>query len=195
MKCPYCGLEIQKTEKNVIKNEIQGLGTRSYYHIKCHELAKTTPKNEWPEKKKQAKDKAGEIQLWAEIIYDYLLRYQRISPDFMLIKRQLDSFVNGKYGYKYKGVYLSVKYFYEIRNKSNNEDKSNGGIGIVPYVYEEAKYYWEDKARKDDKLVNDIEKQINELKNKEIKRVPYAQKKKKTKKNLSLSDVLGMEDE
>ena len=45
MKCPYCGEEISKKD-TFIKNTIQGLGTRSYYHVKCHELAQTTPKND-----------------------------------------------------------------------------------------------------------------------------------------------------
>jgi hypothetical protein len=31
-------------------------------------------------------------------------------------------------------------YFYEI--KGNSIDKANGGIGIVPYVYEDAKKYF-----------------------------------------------------
>lgn len=193
MKCPYCGEEISKKD-TFIKNTIQGLGTRSYYHVKCHELAQTTPKNEWPNKIKQAEDKEGEIQLWAEIIYDYILKVQRITPNFVLIKKQLENYVSPKFGYKHKGVYLSVKYFYEVKRRLG-EDKSNGGIGIVPYVYDEAKDYWERKVVKDNNTIKEIEKQIKELSKKTIKKVPYGQKERKKKNEISLSSVLEMEDD
>ncbi len=47
-------------------------------------------------------------------------------------------------GLTFKGMNYSLIYFYEI--KKNSIDKANEGIGIVPYIYEEAaKYYNKDK--------------------------------------------------
>lgn len=40
----------------------------------------------------------------------------------------------------YKGIYLSLKYWYDV--KKNGIERSNGGIGIVPYIYKEASAYW-----------------------------------------------------
>ena len=45
--------------------------------------------------------------------------------------------------YTYSGIRRSLEYFYEI--KKNPIDKANGGIGIVPWIYEEAKRYYYNK--------------------------------------------------
>lgn len=43
--------------------------------------------------------------------------------------------------YSYSGILRTLKYFYEV--KHNSIDKSNDGIGIVPWVYNEAyRYYY-----------------------------------------------------
>lgn len=34
----------------------------------------------------------------------------------------------------------TLDYFYNIRG--NSVDKSNGGVGIIPWTYEEARKYW-----------------------------------------------------
>lgn len=39
-------------------------------------------------------------------------------------------------GYTYKGMAQALEYFYEI--KENSIEKSCGGIGIIPYIYQEA---------------------------------------------------------
>ena len=51
---------------------------------------------------------------------------------------------------------LALKYFYEV--KKNNTDKSNGSIGIIPWVYEEAINYYKTIASKQENLVKSIEK-------------------------------------
>ena len=39
-------------------------------------------------------------------------------------------------------MYKALKWFYEIDN--GNKDNANGGIGILPYIYEKAyKYYYD----------------------------------------------------
>ena len=45
-----------------------------------------------------------------------------------------------EYNFSYTGILKSLIYFFEI--KGNSIEKSNGGIGIVPFIYTEAyKYY------------------------------------------------------
>ena len=63
-----------------------------------------------------------------------------------------------KYGYTYKGMFFSVKYFFEI--KKNSWDKATGAIGIVPYVYQEATDYWVEREAKESGILAKIEKQI-----------------------------------
>lgn len=167
-KCPYCGEKVDKNSFDCIKNTIQGLNTRSYYHLKCHVLAQETPKDKWPFKIQKAEKKQSENDLYAELIYDYLLRERRILPDMRKIKSQMTNFT--KKGMKPKGMYLSIRFFYEVK-KTSQEDESNGGIGIVPYVYEEAGQYWLSQKQKQEDVLAAIDKQIEEKKNREVVRV------------------------
>lgn len=52
------------------------------------------------------------------------------------IKKYLQDYPN----YTYSGIRRTLQYFYEV--KKNPIEKSNGGIGIVPWVYEDAKRYY-----------------------------------------------------
>lgn len=56
------------------------------------------------------------------------------------IKKQIKDCVE-KYHYSYSGILKTLQYFFEI--KKNPIEKANGGIGIVPYVYDDAKKYFE----------------------------------------------------
>lgn len=84
-----------------------------------------------------------------------------------------------KQGMPYRGQLLTLKYFYEI--KKNKTDKSNGSIGIIPFVYQEAKLYYEKQAKKADDISQAIQRQL-EKDRIEIKYNPsdyIGQKKKK----------------
>lgn len=80
-------------------------------------------------------------------------------------------------GMTYKGMYCTLIYFYDIRK--NNIKKSNEGIGIIPYVYEEAKKYFEDKKNREKKEKEQLEK-INEVVNRE-QEVRYVRAQKREK--------------
>ena len=45
-----------------------------------------------------------------------------------------------EYKYTYSGILKSLIYFYEVQG--NSIEKSNGSIGIVPYVYDKAFQYY-----------------------------------------------------
>ena len=61
-------------------------------------------------------------------------------------------------GMPYRGQLLTLKYFYEI--KKNGKEKSKGSIGIIPFVYEEAKLYYERQAKKADDIAAALQKQL-----------------------------------
>lgn len=68
-------------------------------------------------------------------------------------------------GMTFKGMTLSLVYFYEI--KKNSITKANNGIGIIPYVYEEARDYYIEQ-RKAEKKSEEIVKNIRENKEQNV---------------------------
>lgn len=93
-------------------------------------------------------------------------------------------------GMPYRGQLLTLKYFFEI--KKNKVEKANGSIGIIPFIYGEAKHYYETQAKKEDDIAAAIKAQL-EKDRIEIKYNPndyIGQKKQKNKINL---DEIGEE--
>ena len=83
-------------------------------------------------------DQAREIQDLANL-EDYIKNLFNIETISRKIRQQINKFHNEDH-YTYSGILKSLIYFYEV--KGNSLEKSNGGIGIVPYIYEEAKVYY-----------------------------------------------------
>ena len=54
------------------------------------------------------------------------------------IRKQIKQY-REEYNYTYSGIRKALIYHYEI--KGGDKSKANGGIGIVPYVYENAYNY------------------------------------------------------
>ena len=57
------------------------------------------------------------------------------------IKQQIKKYVE-EYGYTYSGIMKALIYYYEIKGNKFDLAKTNGGIGIVPFVYEKAYNYY-----------------------------------------------------
>ena len=55
------------------------------------------------------------------------------------ITRQIESYVQ-QYNFSYSGMLKALKYFYEI--KGNDVKDAHGGIGIIPYIYQESYDYY-----------------------------------------------------
>ena len=116
--CPYCNLRFDRD-----KEEYQVVGRR-YAHIKCFEEAE---KN----KSKEEKDKE-ELEKYIM----KLLNETKINPR---VRKQLNDF-KAQYNQTYTGMRKALAYFYEV--KKNSTEKANGGIGIIPYVYNNAYNYY-----------------------------------------------------
>jgi hypothetical protein len=78
----------------------------------------------------QERDKEDRASLISYICELYKLEY----PTGMILK-QIKNYIEVN-KYKYKGIELALKFFYEIQDNPVNFD---GGIGIVQYCYEAAK--------------------------------------------------------
>lgn len=63
-------------------------------------------------------------------------------------------------GYSYKSIYYTLKYYYEV--KHNSTTKAQSRIGIVPYVYDEAKEYYDNITRTQTAVLKSVEKQLSQ---------------------------------
>lgn len=112
-----------------------------FYHINC--LSETSE---------------GNRMILEEYIKD-ILEIDKISP---LIKKQIKKYTEED-GMTYLEIRDTLKYFFELKN--GNKTKAQG-IGIVPYVYDEAKKYYQkiyditEKAKKVE-IKSSIEKIIS----------------------------------
>lgn len=77
-------------------------------------------------------------------LYNYIKEIYSISFPTGYMLKSIKQFQDD-YGYKLKGIYLTLKYCKEIKKMSFNPKM---GLGIVPYEYENAKAYWIERNKK-----------------------------------------------
>lgn len=121
VKCLYCG---EQFDRNDSSNEFVKINRR-YAHKKCSEEYNASLTQE-------QKDLNNLIEYIKELLGD--------DYNFMKVKKQIEDY-HKKYDYTYSGMLRSLIWFYEVKN--NSIDKANGGIGIIPFIYNDAyKYYY-----------------------------------------------------
>ena len=76
-----------------------------------------------------------------------------------MIEAQINKFVKEN-KCTIKGIFFTLKYFYQI--KGNPWEKGHGGIGIVPYVFEDAKAYWIAQEQKKRGFLKQLETEAKE---------------------------------
>jgi hypothetical protein len=92
---------------------------KKYYHVKCF--------NEWQQEKEHRQQ-----------LIDYICKTFRIdAPTGMILKQIKDFQID--YKYKLKGMELALQYFHETLG---NPVQQGSGIGIIPFVYEDAKNHY-----------------------------------------------------
>ena len=87
----------------------------------------------------------------------------------------------------YKGIFYTLKYFYEIRN--GDWTKGHGGLGIVPFVYKEATDYWKDRENRERGTLAKIEEQIKMKESQEKISLKKSQSSKKKKEKWNLEEI------
>jgi hypothetical protein len=115
VKCPHCEKYFNRKE-----NEFKYFKNR-YWHLSCYN-------NRAQEEEEKQK------------LINYIEKLLHKKVDYK-IQSQLKNYLDKEFGYK--EIYQALYFFYEIKN--NSIEKANGGIGIVPYVIEEAKAYFKNK--------------------------------------------------
>lgn len=182
VQCRFCG---EKFDRVNLVQDIDWVkpANNMYYHKTCYQ-----EKQSWVKKKKDVNAQANDEE-WFSILYDYLKRDIKISIDYVKFKTQWKNFL--KKNMTAKGIFFCAKYFYEI--KKGDPSKSEGGIGIIPYIYEEGKEYWQQRSIQDRGVIARIEQQMLEAALQEKIKV---KKKEKTrpKTKYSLDMIADMED-
>jgi hypothetical protein len=113
--CAYCKKPMSKKDEDCIM-----IGNNKYVHKACQEL----------EEKREKTDK--------EQLEEYIKNLFQISYIDPRVKGQIKKYID-EYNYTYSGIRKALIYHYEI--KGGDKSKANGGIGIVPYVYQAAYEY------------------------------------------------------
>lgn len=158
VKCFYCGKTFDRD-----KLPFAPVGARRYAHLECSLAAED-------KKSKEEKDKE-ELEEYIK----FLLKEDFISPR---VRKQIKTFVE-EYNYTYSGMKKALVYFYEV--KGNDPAKANGGIGILPYCYNQARDYyysiWAAQQRNEDKVIVEYVPKVVEV------RIPPPQLKRR-KRNI-----------
>jgi hypothetical protein len=132
VKCPYCEKQLDKDDAYEYK--------KKYYHKKCFD--------QWQQEKEHRQE-----------LLQYICDLYRIEVPSGMILKQIKDYKE-EFHYKYKGMELALRYFYETLGNSVQEGT---GIGIIPYVYEDAKRHYIMKMKVEESLKqtdNNIEKKI-----------------------------------
>ena len=146
---------------NEVKEEdaIYNTKTKRYYHEFCY--------NELLERKQ---------------LCDYVCELFSYKKPSVRIYQQMTSYHDK--GVSYSDMLLTLKYFYEI--KKGDINKSQGGIGIIPYVLEEAKEFATLEKLEQDKLIAKFE-QNEQIK--EIKIIKVTEQHNKNKKQIDINSL------
>lgn len=181
--CRRCKLAIDRDNQNdwimATKNY--------YYHISCYE--------DFVNDKEKAKSSNGidliaNDELWRSAVTDYLTKDLKISINYPKFNSQWDNFLKKKM--TAKGIYFTLRYFYEI--EKGDVTKAEGAIGIVPHIYDRATCYWGERNQRDKGICARIEEQILASAHAPTK-VIIQQRKKVQKPVVDLSAIADMEDE
>lgn len=118
-KCIYCKIEFDRDKLPYVQ-----VTERRYAHKECAEKNQITK---------------TQNELDYETLIDYIEKLFGVGFINAKIAKQIKDF-RIQYNYTYSGMLGTLVYWYEI--KKAPIDKANGGIGIIPYVYDQAKEYY-----------------------------------------------------
>jgi DNA invertase Pin-like site-specific DNA recombinase len=91
-----------------------------------------------------------------------------------------------KQGMPYRGQLLALKYFFEV--KKSPIEKANGSIGIIPYIWDKSKQYYQKEAKRKDEIDAAIQKQL-EKGRLTIRYNPSGKRSNKKKKLINLNEI------
>lgn len=154
------------------------IGKQSYYHKSCYD--------EW--KKGCANAKANmDDDFWYEALVDYLYRDIKMHIDFQKLQSQWANFTRPEKGMTPKGIYFAMRYFYDVQH--GDIEKAQGGIGIVPSIYNRSAQYWVERENKRAGTLDAIIEQLKVRAERPIQKVTYKTSAPKDKTKWRLEDI------
>ena len=148
VKCAICGETFDTNLVQAVKH-----GARRYSHATCE----PDNKDFVPMEVKVEDKDLTELK-------DYIKKLYGNKANWILINKQIKDFQK-EYGYSLSGMLKSLVWFYEI--KGNSPEKSNGGIGIIPFAYQNAYNYYYDlfvaQSKNENKNVKEIITKTREI--------------------------------
>lgn len=166
-KCRICHAEIDIDKETNWTMPSKGC----YYHTFCYESFA----------KKKGAIREGDMSieleddLWKAAVYDYFKKDLKASLNYTKFLSQWNNYL--KKNMTAKGIYFAIRYFYEIQKGDVN--KSEGGIGIIPLIYQESAEYWCGRNERDKGICDRIEAQIRQMQQQKIKVVLQKNQPKK----------------
>ena len=139
------------------------ISSRRYAHASCVGALSL-------EEKKKEEDKKD--------LENFIIKLFNLKHMDGRITLQIKKYLQDHPEYTYSGIKRTLEYFYII--KKNPIEKANGGIGIVPWIYEEAKrYYYNQWLLSQKNVEKNISEYIPKIKNITIKPPKREPKKRK----------------
>ena len=142
--CVYCKQRFDRDKFPYVQ-----VSARRYAHQECS----------LTEEQKISKEEQDKIDL-----ENYILKLFKVDYVDARVRKQIKQY-REEFNYTYSGIRKALIYFYEV--KGNSIEKANGGIGIVPYVYQhEYNYYlalWQAQQKNQDKVLNDYVPRVKEI--------------------------------
>ena len=133
VKCFFCGKTFNRDKEPYVK-----INSRRYAHESCAKAQDSSVL-------KKVEDKEKFFQLVKQI---YGPKY-----NFMMINKQAEDYIK-QYGYTWSGMTGCLHWFYNINH--GNIENGNGGIGIIPYIYDQVRNYYQNLysvKQKNDKMI------------------------------------------
>lgn len=120
--CTVCKERFDRDKVQAVKS-----GARRYAHLTCMPKGELVPLAETNEDPDLVKLKN---------YISNLLKEQYVPAR---VNKQIKEYKE-KYNYTYSGMLKALIWFYEV--KGHSIDKANGGIGIIPFIYQDAYNYY-----------------------------------------------------
>lgn len=117
--CLYC-----KKQFNRDKEPTKKVSARRYAHLKC-----------WEDHFANMSQEERDIQNF----YDYTKNLFGEDYNYILTKKLAERYAKEN-NYTYSGMLKTLKWYYE--KEGHSTEKSNGSIGIIPYIYKQALTYY-----------------------------------------------------
>ena len=144
VKCPLCGKSFDRDKVPYVQ-----VSARRYAHKECSMSEDERTKQE---------------ELDKQELHAYIMKLFRMDYVDARIQKQIKKYVEEN-NYTYSGIKKALVYFFEV--KGNSIEKANGGIGIVPYVYQHAyNYYyslWLAQQKNENKVVKEYVPIVKEI--------------------------------